>query len=414
MAWFHLLRSWLRRQSRRQVIATGLVSLVVVTGFVVLRLVFAGHGNASNFALVGLPFAHGPGLPRGVVLHRRGYDGQYFLRLALDPFQLGRRAFGIGFDAPYRASRIGYPLLAWLLSGGGRPAAVPWALIAINVASMGALGAEGAILAGDAGRRRWWGLLLPGFSGLVTAVARDTAEPLELACTVAAVILLRRKKPWLAGALLVVAVLSKETAILAVAAIAMVDLARRARAWGETKGLLAPAGNTRPSLAYLFAWLSPAVAMIGWQAVLWMTTGHFPLTSDTHYNATIPLTGIRRAIVVQLHHLPALQAVGFFAEVALVAMVWGWAIAAATSKPLAGPSRGTVWAERIAFGANLLLALILPSGVWNSPLAAFRPLADSFVLAIVVILGSRTKLAYLSLPIAILWGVFAAYRVLVL
>jgi hypothetical protein len=44
-----------------------------------------------------------------------GYDGQFFYRLALEPFSTAERVDGIAFDAPaYRQQRIGYPLLAFL------------------------------------------------------------------------------------------------------------------------------------------------------------------------------------------------------------------------------------------------------------------------------------------------------------
>ena len=55
-----------------------------------------------------------------------GYDGQFFYRLALDPFTNERTDFGIRLDAPaYRQQRILYPLVVWVVAGGGTAALVP-------------------------------------------------------------------------------------------------------------------------------------------------------------------------------------------------------------------------------------------------------------------------------------------------
>lgn len=394
----------------------GAVATLAALVFVVARLAVAAHGNPAEFVLAGGPNASAKGLPQGVVLHSKGYDGQYYYRLALAPWDLRHRAFGIAFDAPYRLARIGYPFLAWLVSGGGIASAVPVALIAINVASIGALGAEGAVLATDAGHSRWWGLLLPGFFGLVTSLARDTAEPLELALVFAGLILLRRRRPWVAAACFSAAVLSKETALVAVAAVGIVDIARRVRAMGERRGLLRrpERPSPRPTWGDAAAWVAPSATLVGWEGLAWIASGTIPIASDTRYNATIPLEGLRKALVVELAHFRTAAAWVFLAELAVMVLVWVWAIAASSAKPLAGPSRGTVWAERIAFGANLMLALVLPVGVWGHPLGNFRPLADSFAWGVVVALGSRVKLVPLGAGVLATWVMIALLRVFVL
>src|SRR6266498_207915 len=85
-----------------------------------------------------------------------GYDGQWFLGLAHDP--LLREQLAAGFDMPrYRARRPLLAMLGWLLAAG-RPAAVPVALLAVELLAV-ALGcaATGRVLA-RYGRSRWWGL----------------------------------------------------------------------------------------------------------------------------------------------------------------------------------------------------------------------------------------------------------------
>ena len=48
-----------------------------------------------------------------------GYDGQYYCRMAIEPFNFSNEALGVSFESPsYRYSRIIYPLIAWLFSLG--------------------------------------------------------------------------------------------------------------------------------------------------------------------------------------------------------------------------------------------------------------------------------------------------------
>ncbi len=48
-----------------------------------------------------------------------GYDGQYYCRMAIEPFNYSNEALGVSFESPsYRYSRIIYPLIAWLFSLG--------------------------------------------------------------------------------------------------------------------------------------------------------------------------------------------------------------------------------------------------------------------------------------------------------
>ena len=106
------------------------------------------------------------------VFHGRGYDGEFYYRLALNPLAWGHWAFGITLDSVYRIDRIGYPALAWLVAGGHRPF-VPTALVLVNVAALGILGGLGAALARDAGRHPLWGLVFAGYWGLLWSLSRS-------------------------------------------------------------------------------------------------------------------------------------------------------------------------------------------------------------------------------------------------
>src|SRR5215469_6833025 len=146
-------------------IVTALIALVGYVCFVALRWWIAASGNISEFVRAELPFAHPGHVPAGLhVFHTNGYDGQFYYRLALDPANLHRTAFGITLDHPYRLQRIGYPALAWLVSLGHHRL-VPIALVLVNVLALAAVGLLGGMLAAESGRHALWGLLLAGYFG---------------------------------------------------------------------------------------------------------------------------------------------------------------------------------------------------------------------------------------------------------
>ena len=102
-------------------------------------------------------YANPARVPRGlVILPNNGYDGQFFYRLALNPSNLHRTAYGITFDSNFRVQRIGYPVLAWLVSLGQHQW-VPVALIMVNILALTALGFLGGLLAREVNRRRDFG-----------------------------------------------------------------------------------------------------------------------------------------------------------------------------------------------------------------------------------------------------------------
>jgi hypothetical protein len=64
--------------------------------------------------------------------YRKGYDGQFYAQIAIDPL-LRNPQLATALDLPdYRSRRILMPALAWLL-GGGRPAAAVTAYILLHV-----------------------------------------------------------------------------------------------------------------------------------------------------------------------------------------------------------------------------------------------------------------------------------------
>jgi hypothetical protein len=142
-----------------------LIAVPVATLFVVLRWMDAAHKGLGNFVIAGSLFASRRLVPKNLPVRAGlGYDGEFYYRLALDPFDLARSAVGITFDSFSRTERIGYPFLAWLVAGG-QHAPVPLALVVVNVAACGVVALAGGLLAKSAGRHALWGLVFAGYWG---------------------------------------------------------------------------------------------------------------------------------------------------------------------------------------------------------------------------------------------------------
>src|ERR1700677_4129602 len=77
-----------------------LVASSVATLFVVLRWLVAAHRQLGRFVVAGSNFASPGRVPKDLpVGNGAGYDGQFYYRLALDPFDLAHSAFGIRLDS---------------------------------------------------------------------------------------------------------------------------------------------------------------------------------------------------------------------------------------------------------------------------------------------------------------------------
>ena len=243
--------SSLAARTNRPAVAA-LIATLAAFAFTLARWQSWADGHISRFILVGRHFAIPSQLPHGMPVARTyGYDGQFFYRLALNPLNFHHTAYGITMDRPYRYMRIGYPALTWLASAG-QHFLVPVMLVVINIAAIGALGYLGAMFAAQGGRHALAGLLIPGYFGLLTSLSRDTAEPLAAVCLLAGLLAVRSRRPVLAAVLLAYGALTRETVMVAVAAIAIMRVTGMLRR--RTTGVAAR--PRRPGLGWFLRWPS--------------------------------------------------------------------------------------------------------------------------------------------------------------
>jgi hypothetical protein len=310
-----------------------------------------------------------------------GYDGQFYYRLALTPFTDRQTDRGITIDTPaYRQQRIVYPLLARLLSLG-RPAAVPAALVLVNLLGLCGIAYLGATYAQGAGRNALWGVALALYPGFLMTLSRDTVEIVAAFFLIAFIVAMQRERSFLAGTCLALAVLAKETTLLAAAAVGIVAVIETIR----TRQL-------RPFDRWLPA-LLPPVAYVLWQLWLANTWRMASVTGHTFTNNIgLPfagLIGFGRALWPPPGHVERVWLV----EVALLALFIG-ACLLALRRSAAEPHVKVGWLLFLA------LAVSLTRTVWVEDWAYLRVLAEVYLFGAVILLASESPLRRAVLVVA--------------
>jgi hypothetical protein len=365
-------------------IISGLIALVAALAFVLARWQTWAKGDITRFILVGRHFATLSQLPRGVaVAPTYGYDGQFFYRLALNPVNFSHIAYGIRVDQPYRYMRIGYPWLTWLVSFG-QHVLVPVMLVVINIVAVGSIGYLGGMFARQGGRHALAGLVLPAYFGLLTSLSRDTAEPLAAACLLGGLLAIRARRPVLAGLLLAYGALTRESVMVAVAAVAIVDFI----------GVIRRRRSVRPGRDDL-AWALPAAAFVAWQVVVKVAVGRFPLLVDANGNTGSPFITPLKAVEhnlthINLHHFEQYDL--WFLELAILILL---AVAALLSLR----STNAPVHERLALILYMIEICVVSPSTWYSLDADLRSFIEVYLLAAIILLGTpRHRLRAWLLP----------------
>lgn len=332
----------------------------------------AQPGGALAFAVLGT--SNTPG--------NRGYDGQYYYRIAVSP--LGGRH---GLDRPaYRYQRIGYPLLARALALGQR-ARIAGALALATILAIGLGTFCLGLLLRRNGASPLYSLVYAAYAGQVASFWRDLAEPVSCGLAALALAIYRPRRVWPAGLTLLAAALTKETALLFALPLA---------------GHLLLRGDWRAALRILALTVLPYAV---WQLALWLIFGQTGV-GGADRPPLLPfggLAGVRgdrqflsdlAAIVV-----PAILCLGLLG----IGMLHAW-------RAVFGASfwRRCLWVAgdfpSLLVLANLAFVIWLPARSYADLWASARN-ADGLVLAALAhpALGATR----LRLPLAVLWALNA-------
>ena len=404
-----------------------LVALTLAALFVLFRWLVAAHRRLGAFVVAGSNFATPARVPKGLPVDSTGgYDGQFYYRLALDPFDLARSAFGIRLDSFSRVERMGYPFLAWLVSGG-QHSLVPLALVVGNVVVCGIVALAGGLLAQSAGRHALWGLVFAGYWGYLWTLARDLTELTAAAFVLLGLAALVRQAPVWSGLALLGAVVSKETSVLLIGTLALAILWSRLQPErtdpvgagdgsipsGSPPGLasahlsdhsdlrdLRGLHDLRGRLAPRRSELAVAIPLLGfvvWELVLWGATGKLPIYKSGQENLGTPLVGLFRGVA---HYVPRLFTTAsdlWVGELGILLLVVAVALLLLRAAPLE---------FRALLAVAVLLLLGTATGIWLGDVG-FRSLDDAYLMSWLVLLYTRRPVwpqAVLAVLCAVAWG----------
>lgn len=378
-----------RHGSRYDSVATAVVvAALLVAALLGVRLVAAG--GPSGLVVAGEVFV-GPERPAdlAVVNEGTGYDGQFVYRMTLEPFPDEPAGHGITFDnAPYRAQRVGLPLLAHALTRVGLPAS--WALIVVNVLALLAATAAAAALARRCGRHALWGLVVGLSPALVVSFTRDLTEPLATAFLLGGLVAWPRHR-LAATAAFTAAVLTRETAIVVLGGLGLYELYRLAR---RREGAFANAA----------ALLVPLAVAVAWQLRLRGVWGEVPVAAAEGVGLGTPFARAARVLFAHADltawstREEILENVWLVERLGLAALV----LYALARLPRTDPML-TV--------AYVLAALLATSTAWHRDVAFLRASNEAIVVGLLVLLaaGARTPLlvsAAFSGGVAVLYGAY--------
>jgi len=291
-----------------------------------------------------------------------GYDGQFSLALAIDPRLSGPVRSALDLPS-YRARRIAWSGISWLLARGD-PRRTAFALVFTSSLFLGIAAALLSAHLARSGAAPWWALL-PFFSlGAIDSTWRMTGDGVLASWLLIATLLIRNAPSWSGGALLALAMLQKETALLVTLPATIGAIVRR------QYRLLA---GTLAGLALVALWWWTVEVLLG-----------DSLETAVRTNLDLPLRGLLSSFGQGLarlsHPLSGLKDLLFLAlQLALLLGVAGKAVDRIRSK------RWDAWQNLALWGAAgfALLGLTMSFEVWREHWAYTRVLLPMAFLAAV-------------------------------
>lgn len=353
--------------------------------FFIASLLVSYQFDVSRFIVLGDKFTKAADLPTQlhVMDNSWGYDGQFYYRLALDPFTKDVSQHGITLDLPsLRQQRIMYPFLVWLFSGGNS-ALVPILMLLVNYFGVLIIAWLVGVLAKSYGYHVLWGSILVFYPGLLLTIARDLTEIVALAFILGSIFFYRRHWYILFSLCLTAAALSRETAIFVAVGFAVVACYR----YIKQKSLEA----SKLCLAIVI----PITIFASWQLYLSKTWDVAASSANLRFNlASYPFEGMLSGLTQNLNPL-------YWNEVGLLFMTLLFTSASIRKSNI-------YTALKLAWLIYLILFLMLSHNVWVEDWSFLRVSTDFFALGALLLLAKprnyRLLIPSLSIVLAVsLW-----------
>jgi len=327
-------------------------------------------------------------LPPGfmVLVNSAGYDGQFYYRLARDPFTAAVEDHGVRFDAPaYRQQRILYPIMAWSLAFGDANL-TPWALILLNWLALCCLAWLAGAFFFDQGGHALKGALVALYPGFQLSLARDLTEILACTLLMAALFCLARARNRMATVCMLLAVLTRETTLLLPFAALAATLVTR---------IVAPKRQSPVPWQFIAI---PVFAVLFMQGGLYLRWGVVPVRGG-QANLGLPFWWL-------IHQLPVLLSapgmrlvlnIAGLGFLGLSAALGGCALCRAAQQSIrrkSGADRGVAPGATVVivcgYALSFFLLTLLGKDFWTGVWGFMRGASEFCLLGSLIVLGAGT------------------------
>ncbi len=190
------------------------VLVILAYLFFISMLLYKDNFDFSKLIVIGDMFVVKPPPNVSFLKNSAGYDGEFYYRLALDPFTNKVEDHGLIIDfPPYRHQRIIYPLLVWTFSLGTAKF-VPFMMFFVNFLGILILAILGSWYVKLLKIHPFWGIFFALYPGFLYTLSGDLTEIIQASFLLASIILLKKQKDFLAMVFLGAACLTRETSLI--------------------------------------------------------------------------------------------------------------------------------------------------------------------------------------------------------
>lgn len=285
-----------------------------------------------------------------------GYDGEFYYRLALNPFTSKISDYGIILDVPsYRHQRIMYPILVWIFSLG-KSELIPFMLFFINFIAILVLTLLGSYLAKLLNLNPIWGITFALFPGFIYSFSSDLAEIVQALFLLSGIILLKKSKYFYGATFFSLATLTRESSLIIPISLFIFSAKRK----------------------YM---LIPITVFATFQFILLSVWGEFPFSSKASA-FTLPFFGLVSFLtnILSGPNFPRI----FFLQI-------GFLFTLALSVLIALKSAKIEKYIKLSFLLYTALALCFSTLIWVEDKAFLRSLNEFYFLGIIILLSSKFK-----------------------
>jgi hypothetical protein len=366
---------------------TLILTTIIYSVFIILQLKIYNY-DITRFIFAGERYVDSRLVTQKIFISQGdGYDGQFYYRLAIDPFTKKVIDYGITFDSPMlRQQRILYPLLTRLFTFGS-PTLIPFMLVFLNYIVLGLLGWMGGIYVKKLDLHALYGTIFPLFVGFIITLTRNLTEIVEITLIMSFFLLLRQKKHLLSTIFLSLAVLTKETALI-------VPLAAFFTFLINIKG--------RKNVFKWYLFTVPVSVYIVYHAYLYYTWNGLFAIDDIKGHIGYPLIGFLRFF----HRVSPLNTeydLHYFLEIISI-LIFTVIVGLCLSK-----SKVCI-IEKVSWILYLILDFSLTACVWVEDNAFFRALSELYLIGFMILLNHDTKLKKLIIISGIIFWFLVTSR----